>query len=119
MLNYDITRMKERAVFGKVEQTFDQVRHRMGNEKFKPVITLWCGLFTQTQTQTQIDIGMKLRVRVAIVVRHNKQINDENIFVKYRNELYKISSISSDDRINAFDVVYLEKSDKKLEDTTN
>ena len=60
---------------------------------------------------------MKLVVDETIVIRHNDKANDENVFVKYRNGLYKIVSIDSDDRLNAFDIVSLVKSDKELPDT--
>ena len=116
MLNYDLSRMKYRATFGKAEATFDPELHRMGKEKFKPILTVWCGTYSKTQQQIQIEIGMKLTVDETIVIRHNEKVNDENVFVKYRGGLYKIVSINSDDQLNAFDVIDLVKSDKKLPD---
>lgn len=116
MLNYDLSRMRYRAIFGKATYGIDPETHMPGKERFKPMFAVWCGPYSQTQTQTQIALGMKLEVDTTIVIRHNDKASDENVFVRYRGGLYKIAAINSDDRLNAFDVISLVKSSKELPD---
>lgn len=43
-----------------------------------------------------------------------KKVNSENVFAKYRGKLYKVLSINSDERLNAFDIISMVKAPKDL-----
>ncbi|WP_367341787.1 phage head closure protein [Limosilactobacillus sp.] len=98
--------MKERALFG----TTKSVPNRnlgSSNEYFVPQFEVWCGEYTNTQTQTYSNLGTDIDVDLVIVIRHNPQVNDKKILVRYKGVVYKISAINSDDQVNAFDTVTL------------
>lgn len=114
MLNYDISRMRERVTFGTLGTYLDPETHQLFNNKFKPVFTVWCGPYTQTQSQIQTALGLKIELDAVIVIRHTKKVNSENVFAKYRGKLYKVLSIDSDERLNAFDIISMVKAPKDL-----
>ncbi|MCH5385706.1 phage head closure protein [Limosilactobacillus reuteri] len=108
MLNYDITRMKDKAEFG-VTQSFKANNYNGRVEYFVPQFSVWCGEYTNTQTQTYDNLGTHVDVDMVIVIRHNPNVNSNKILVCYKNVNYKIVAISSDDRLNAFDTISLKR----------
>lgn len=106
MLNYDITRMKHRVEFGTYHYVEDDTISG-GHEDFVPMTEVWCGEYTNTQTQTFSLLGLQIDADVVLVIRHNPNIN-KKVVAKYQGKEYRIVAISSDDRLNAFDLVTLQ-----------
>ena len=106
MLNYDISRMKQRVEFGIYDYVSDDSLEG-GHETFKPLTTVWCGEYTNTQTQTFDNLGTHVNADLVLAIRHNPDVN-KKLSAKYKGHEYKIIAINSDERINAFDLVTLQ-----------
>lgn len=106
MLNYDISRMKQRVEFGTYSYVPDDTLEG-GHEEFKPTETVWCGEYTNTQTQTFDNLGTHVNADLVLVIRHNPDVN-KKLSAKYKGHEYKIIAINSDDRLNAFDLITLQ-----------
>lgn len=106
MLNYDISRMKQRVEFGTYSYVPDDTLEG-GHEEFKPTETVWCGEYTNTQSQTFDNLGTHVNADLVLAIRHNPDVN-KKLSAKYKDHEYKIIAINSDDRLNAFDLVTLQ-----------
>lgn len=107
MLNYDIARMKDKVTFGK-SQRIEADTITGGRDIFVPVTTLWCGNYTNTQNQTFDNLGAHVEYDLVIAIRHNPEVN-KRLFASYKDKVYKIVAINSDDRIGAFDLITLKQ----------
>lgn len=109
MLNYDISRMKSRAEFGTIKTVEDDTITG-STEYYVPQFTVWCGEYTNTQAQSYDLLGTHIDLDIVIAIRHNPQVNNNRLLVKYDGVQYKIVNINSDDRLNAYDLVTLKRS---------
>ena len=107
MLNYDINRMKSKVTFGKSKRNEDNTISG-GHDVFVPVTTVWCGTYTNTQTQTFDNLGAHVDYDIVIAIRHNPDIN-KRLFANYKDKVYKIVAINSDERLGAFDLITLKQ----------
>ena len=106
MLNYDITRMKERATFETVKSR--QTPMGVNIETPVPVTTVWCGEYSNSQQQTYDNLGTHIQVDLVLIIRHNPNIK-QSYKVKYKDQQYEIVNINRDDRLNAFDLITLKQ----------
>lgn len=111
MLNYDISRLKQRIEFGTIKSIEDDNTGDYKQE-FVSQFKLWCGDYTQTMTQQYTLLGNNQQDLLTIVIRHNPSVND-TLLAKLNGVLYDVSAIDSDSQINAFDTVTLKQSNKK------
>ncbi|WP_278588719.1 phage head closure protein [Limosilactobacillus pontis] len=109
MINYDISRMKHRVELG-TTKTVTNPYSGVNESKFVPVMSLWCGEYTNTVSQTYTNLGNSINADIVLVVRHNSQLNKQ-LQVKYKGKEYQIINIDSDDRLNAFDLITLQDKD--------
>lgn len=106
MLNYDITRMKQRVEFG-TTKTVTNPYSGVNESEFVTVMSLWCGEYTNTVSQTYTNLGNNINADIVLAVRHNNKLNKQ-LQVKYKGKEYKIINIDSDNRLNAFDLITLQ-----------
>lgn len=106
MLNYDISRMKQRVEFGTYHYVEDDTISG-GHEEFVPLTEVWCGEYSSTQSQMVDLVGLHIDADIVLAIRHNPSIN-KKISAKYQGKEYRIVAINSDDRLNAFDLVTLQ-----------
>ena len=109
MLNYDITRMKHKVEFD-TTKTVTNPYSGVNESTTVPVMSLWCGEYTNTLNQTYTNLGNSVNADIVLAVRHNDQLNKQ-LQVKYKGKEYKIINIDSDDRLNAFDLITLQSKD--------
>lgn len=57
MLNYDISRMKNRVEFG-TTKTVTNPYSGVNESEFVTVMSLWCGEYTNTVSQTYTNLGV-------------------------------------------------------------
>lgn len=110
MLNYDISRLKQRVEFGLVKSVEDDNTGDYKQE-FVPQFKLWCGKYTQTQTQQYTLMGNDQQALITIAIRHNSAVK-ESLVAKLDGVQYNVAAVNSDDQLNAFDTVTLKKISK-------
>lgn len=110
LLNYDLSRMKQRVTFGTVKTIPDDTLEGSHTE-FVPITTVYCGEYTNTMNQTFTNLGTKTDVDLVLVIRHNPLVK-QGIRAKYQDTEYRVAAVNSDDRLNAFDEVTLRLTNK-------
>lgn len=108
MLNYDLSRMQHKAEFG-TTKSYDADNFNGYVEYYVPEFSVWAGEYTNTQSQTYSNLGTDINVDLVLAIRHNPKVNDNKLLVCYQGVIYKIMNINSDNRLNAFDLITLEK----------
>ncbi|MBF7125827.1 phage head closure protein [Pediococcus pentosaceus] len=98
-----------RIVFGKTKDELD----KSGNfyvPTLIPELSLWCAPRTRTLNQQYQIMKTELEDTIIVVIRHNPKVN-ETYEAEYRDELYDIISISTDDtnQTFAYDFITLKK----------
>lgn len=108
MLNYDLSRMQHKAEFG-TTKSYKSNSPKGYTSYYVPDFTVWAGEYTNTQSQTYDNLGTHVDVDLVLAIRHNPKVNDRKILVCYQGVIYKIMNINSDNRLNAFDLITLQK----------
>lgn len=106
MLNYDISRLKQRVEFG----TTESVKNKYSGVSiptFVSQFTVWCGSYSQTLTQQYTLLGTNQKAVKSIVIRHNDRVTD-SLEARIDGQTYSVVSVNSDPGVNAFDVVTLQ-----------
>ncbi|MBF7115176.1 phage head closure protein [Pediococcus pentosaceus] len=98
-----------RIAFGKTKDELD----KSGNfyvSTLMPELSLWCAPRTRTLNQQYQIMKTELEDTIIVVIRHNPKVN-ETYEAEYRDELYDIVSISTDDtnQTFAYDFITLKK----------
>lgn len=98
-----------RITFGKTKDKLD----KSGNfyvPKLIPELSLWCAPRIRTLNQQYQIMKTELEDTIIVAIRHNPKIN-ETYNAEYRDELYNIVSISTDDtnQTFAYDFITLKK----------
>ncbi len=89
-----------RIAFGKTKDVLD----KSGNfyiPELIPELSLWCAPRTRTLNQQYQIMKTELEDTIIVVIRHNPKVN-ETYTAEYRDELYDIVSISTDDTNQTF-----------------
>lgn len=113
MKTYDVSRMKHRCQFG-VYGDSDEINPNTGVpiQQFVPQFSLWFGEYSQTINQQITLTGDNLTDTKMIVVRHNEQVNQQQL-VKIGDTLYQVNNVAGDDEVNSFDVITLVRYQKR------
>ncbi|MCT3583635.1 phage head closure protein [Levilactobacillus brevis] len=112
MKTYDVSRMKHRCQFGVYGNGEMNPNTGAPVQKFVPQFSLWFGEYSQTINQQITLTGDNLTDTKMIVVRHNEQVNQQQL-VKIGDTLYRVNNVSGDDEVNSFDVITLVRYQKR------
>lgn len=107
MKNYNLNRLNKRAQFGTVKSVQNRINGTT-KKQFVPQFTVWCGEYTLTVSNTIRLTGTTTTTNELIVVRHDSRITTA-LEVMLGGVEYRVAGISSDDELNAYDVVTLTK----------
>lgn len=106
---YAISRLKDTVTFGDYENT-GKINPNTG-KKIKGFVgrfTVHCGTYSMTIGQ-QISLAGALTTNtLLLVIRHNKDVQQYKE-AKYKGNTYRVTNISVDESLNAYDVVTLSK----------
>lgn len=108
MLKYKPSDFNKKIKFGTVESVMNEINGNMVN-KFVSQLTLRYAPKTRTMTQQYTILGTKLEDTILIVIRHNKELNDQFIAQMPDGKYYTVEGISPDDSNNVitYDIVTL------------
>ncbi|MBU7563059.1 phage head closure protein [Pediococcus ethanolidurans] len=107
MKNYKLSRMNKRCEFG---NTVSGSTNSFGQKVnvFKADFTVYCGDYTTSMSQAITLQGLNITDTREIVIRHRDDVINEKL-VHLDNVEYNIINVVSDDGINTFDIVTLQK----------
>lgn len=106
---YSIARLRNKVTFGAHEDT-DKINPNTGEaiKGFVGKLTVHCGTYTTTVGQSISLAGTLTTNTLLLVIRHNKDVQQYKA-AKFEGKEYKVSNVSVDDGLNAYDVVTLTK----------
>lgn len=111
MLNYNLSRMQHTIELGTM--TEDDFSPEPNAEKtFTPAMKLRCGSYIITsRSYAGVLLGQQETETVNVVVRHNKNILNHDR-ARYMGTVYRVASVQTDERPNAFDILTLTTKEK-------
>lgn len=106
---YSIARLRNKITFGVHEDT-DKINPNTGEaiKGFVGKLTVHCGTYTTTVGQSISLAGTLTTNTLLLVIRHNKDVQQYKE-AKYKGNTYRVTNISVDESLNAYDVVTLSK----------
>jgi SPP1 family predicted phage head-tail adaptor len=104
----DPSRLNRRIEFDSMQSY--ETPQGVSKEKLSPIFTVWGAVYNRTINQQYKLVGTKLEDTLTIIIRHNKQVNNQMV-IKLDNQQYNIVDIKPDESEQpiAYDVLTLKE----------